>query len=177
VKALQTQGEVIEDDKTKASENESKEGEEFDCEIDPEEEKYNEDLRTAALNTLDGMAGEHEGVGPARTLRMDPGAGDIKDEYNLAEDTTELKESLFAKDDEDDVEHEDGFLKVYKAREGDKVEAEKKLTADQVKFKAEGDDATEEPEESSTGPMIAEIGSKTFDQGIASKKKKSLVAK
>jgi hypothetical protein len=38
---------------------------------------------------------------------------------------------MFAQDDEDDVEQDDGsFLKVYKKKEGEQIEAEKKLTAD-----------------------------------------------
>ena len=88
--------------------------------------------------------GGQEGSGPSRSLRMDPGAGGINDEYNLAEDTQKLKEEMFANDDEDDVEGDQSkFLKVYKEQEFKKSENEKELTSDQLKFK-QGEDAAGE---------------------------------
>ena len=95
---------------------------------------------------------------------MDPDAEGIQDDYNHTEDTELLKKKMFAENDEDDVDNAEGsFLKVYKEGEAPKEsEKQKKLTADQVKFKEEGVD-NDELEESNGGPLIAEIGSKTFD--------------
>ena len=76
---------------------------------------------------------------------------------------------MFAENDEDDVDQSQGssFLKVYKeGEEEEDLENEKKLTKDQVKFTDdnadEEDNDDEEPKDKSL--LIAEIGSKTFDQ-------------
>ena len=100
-----------------------------------------------------------------RSLRMDGGKG-IEDEYNFAEDTEKLKQQMFAENDEDDVEHSgsQSFLKVYKEGEAEELQVEKPLTKDDVKFTDDSNHDEVNGDTSGKSPMIAEIGSQTFDQ-------------
>jgi hypothetical protein len=105
----------------------------------------------------------HEGYGSQQLTRSFNIGGDDKlvDKYNLEEDTNALKEKLFANNDEDDVNPQNDFLKIAKgAADMESYKEEKPLTADEVKFKVEG----EQTEKRSEAPMIKELSSTTFSQ-------------
>ena len=111
----------------------------------------------AAYDVVDGTDNQ-------RSFRMDGGKG-IEDDYNFAEDTEKLKKDMFAENDEDDVDQNGStFLKVYKEEDAQETLEEKRLSKDDVKFKDSNEKEDFEGELKSTSPMIAEIGSKTFDQ-------------
>ena len=73
---------------------------------------------------------------------------------------------MFAENDEDDVDQSNGssFLKVYKEGEEQEEQQEKQLTKDQVKFSNADDQEESDSEAKDKSLLIAEIGSKTFDQ-------------
>ena len=66
-----------------------------------------------------------------RSLNMDP-SDQLEDKYNLEQDTNALKEKLFAKNDEDDVNNtQNDFLKIAKGPgDVESIKEEKPLTAD-----------------------------------------------
>jgi hypothetical protein len=101
-------------------------------------EPISDEVREAAMKQLQQMSGT-EGYGStsaARNLNMG-GEDKLIDQYNLEQDTSELKEKLFANNDEDDVTPGSDFLKVAKnpTKLEELVEKEP-LTADKVIFRA-----------------------------------------
>lgn len=114
-----------------------------------DETKEDSELRQAALSKLQSMSSK-DGVS-SKVLKTSPLMGGdsevLHDEYNLERDTEQLKRSLYADNDEDDVNGDGGaeergpdFLKVYKENTDGPAggEAEDEGIKDgQVKYKRE----------------------------------------
>lgn len=131
LQTLQVQGEAKEDEPT-PSESETKASE-------TPSEPISDEVRELAMKQLQQMSGT-EGFGSTSATRNLNLGGDDKliDQYNLEQDTSALKEKLFANNDEDDVTPGSDFLKIAKGPANmEQFKEEKPLTADQVKFRAE----------------------------------------
>ena len=110
-------------------------------------------IKEAAMNSLSGIEGLQSHTGGIAKKAINLGTDTIHDEYNLEQDTSDIKRQM--EQDEDD-EPKDGFLKVY---DENKTAKEEDTTTEVGEIKTK---LAEQESELTTTPTITEMSSTQF---------------